>query len=322
MSSSSQGGELHNITTGAQLLHAIVACGDDDAQAQALADRLRRRSFPSDGLTHQNEKGLSPLHAAVVLEPSTGTMALLQTLLDTAAANAATPAVLALRDGRMRSPLLLAAERANAPAFLCLWERRPNKVEEEMPDCFGRTALHWWAKHGDAACLQAVLQGEGNTESGVVNARTTSGETPLVWALEVAAGANADRAEVVRLLLAAGADARAAATGMGQKPLELLPPKWEGNAAQERVRALLEGHLKKEEGQEEEEEEGGEFAAAPAVSGPTFAPPRLAAAPTATSATSMMSFVGKGRGAGVVGAGVGVGGPPKKLKIKLKGGKE
>jgi ankyrin repeat protein len=243
---------------------------------------------------YQDSEGTSPLHAAVSLDSAEAGSALAQTLLEGIADPAA---LLGLRDGRMRSPLLLAAERGNAGPFLCLWELSRGQGQKEAADCFGRTALHWWCKHGNTACVAAIL-GEAKGQWSIVNAGTTSGETPLVWALE------AQQEAIVKLLLGAGAEAKAASL--------MLPPVGEGSAVQERLQALIEARLQEQKQKDVEEEEAAPTPAAPAATAVAAAVP--APSSSAASASSLMAFAGRGRGVAPPAA------PPaaKKLKIKLK----
>ncbi len=286
-------------------------------------------------LTHQDSEGTSPLHAAVCIDPANDSGGVDILMLDLLAEvgekeerTADLLALLALRDGRMRTPLLLAAERGNAAAFLYLWGRGGMDMAlVEVADCFGRTALHWWCKHGEAACVvpivtrattqaaAAAAAGKGNKRAVVVNARTTSGETALVWALEAKQDARREgqQEEIVKLLLEAGAEARAGVAGV-------LPPVGEGSAVQGRLRALMEAHLQKQRKEEEEEAAAPPTPAPPAVVATAPAAAAAVAAPvpsSSSSASSLMSFAGRGRG--VVPPGAAAPAAKKKLlKIKLK----
>ena len=330
--------------TGPELLAAIAAASSQQQGVPALVQRLKQQQPPEAFLLmYQNEEGSSVLHAAVSLADHEGGLALLRCLVEDVGGGSSSSSSsssstssrdetppLALRDGRMRSPLLLAAEKGNATAFLYLWGRQEGGAEAAAADCFGRGPLHWWCKHGDVACVMAVVEGKGAD----VNACTTSGETPLVWALQAAAAGSAakeprDIEAVVRLLLDKAADARAATKGMGQRPLDMLPPAGRGNELQERLRGMLEARVRAQEEEEYGSEEApvsapaeAAEAAAAAVAAAGTAP---AAGPTKPATGSLMSFAGKGLGPSGVGSAAGgrgtaVGaGPAKRLKIKLKG---
>ncbi len=111
---------------------------------------------------------------------------------------------LRLKDARLRTPLLLAAENDRTEIFLYLLERLSQyetgwQLEEEQ-DCYQRGPLHYMCQHRNVVGVRALLAVAGAPAVGatvgedeeeekekkmrietVVNARTCSGETPLFW---------------------------------------------------------------------------------------------------------------------------------------------
>jgi len=287
---------------------SLLACvlgfpGKTDAEIDDFTDLFIRRNIDA-GMNYQDEQGRCPLGVAATMAGR----AMLDFVKALVTGNNSGLVKLRLKDARLRTPLLLAAEHNRTEIFLYLLERlsqceRGWQLAEEE-DCYLRGPLHYTCQHQNAAGVRAVLAvaqgappvgskvGEEEEEKKkeriqtVVNARTSSGETPLFWLVQSLSASQEEDAgveeggkqkkkkssssssssinddaaaavlEIAELLLATGADPQVG-NAMGQTPMDLLKEGKDGRegGVKGRLRALLSSRkASKEEGEEEEEE--------------------------------------------------------------------
>lgn len=254
-----------------------------------------------DCLNYQDEQGRCPLGVVATMAG--------RPMLVFVKAFVEGRAKLRLKDARLRTPLLLAAEHNRTQIFLYLLDRLSQcekgwQLAEEQ-DCYQRGPLHFMCQHRNAEGVRALLAvaaapavggrvGEEEEKKEriktVVNARTSSGETPLFWLVQsltvsqkeeagmeeggnqkkkksssTSSGSsssgpiNDDTAaavlEIAELLLATGADSQAG-NAMGQTPMDLLSVGEDGGegGVKAQLRSLLSSQkASKDEGEEEED---------------------------------------------------------------------
>lgn len=281
------------------------------AEIDSFMNLYAREGYHSSrsSVNYQDEQGRSPLGVVATMAG--------RPMVDFVKMLVGPLTKLRIKDARLRTPLLLAAENDRTEIFIYLLERLSQyetgwQLTEEK-DCYQRGPLHYMCQHRNVAGVRALLAVAGAPPVGakvredgeeekkkkerikvVVNARTSSGETPLFWLAQsstfssqekerMEGGGNrqkerssrdcssiddkntADAVEIAELLLAAGADPQVV-NAMGQKPMDVLD-EGEGDDGKEggvknRLQALLSperisrgrGETEKEEEEKEEQE--------------------------------------------------------------------
>lgn len=342
-----------------------------DAEIDDFTDLCIVGRHAAAGMNYQDEQGRCPLGVAATMAGR----AMLDFVKALVTGNNWGLVKLRLKDARLRTPLLLAAEHNRTEIFLFLlerisqWERGWQLAEEQ--DCYQRGPLHYMCQHRNVEGVRALLAVAGNPAVGsrveeeeeekkeriksVVNARTSSGETPLFWLVqslsvsqeegaEITEGgkqkkkktsssssnddASAAVLEIAELLLTAGADPQVG-NAMGQTPMDLLKEGEDGRegGVKGRLRALLSSRkASKEEGEEEEEEKKAKDEKGSGSSSIAGGASSLRTAALAPARGMLASFPTRGGGFGATSSSStsssisssGGGSAPKKLKIKMK----